>query len=351
MSKATPKRTGKQTSKASSKAPKSSQPPPPFSLPPEAIKPFLETLHTDKIYITHIDTLPWTFKRRIFAVPVLLNVAIVILVVWRLYKVVPTYTLIILSTMGAQNTATINFDSLSWSQFFWLSLRRGSMFIIDYMLYEFIYSWPLEFFGGVPSSPAKWRWRVGFRDKEVVVRVSRKWHGELDKELVTGDNDVVFQEKIMPAIDRSYMHEKTGYLMMDRNWELDFQGMITATELVKDDGAVGFDDFEKTVIVHTKDFGWLVWQVHRLDKGSDDEGRKKIVAFKDKLTAMGKESVFFRWIELIQYESTQPGGFTTDRQASAMRQAKEIFENQGIDFEKFWREIGGMEGMPGLELR
>lgn len=66
---------------------------------------------------------------------------------------------------------------------------------------------------------------------------------------------------------------------------------------------------------------------------------------------MGKESVFFRWIELIQYESTQPGGFTSERQASAMRQAKEMFENQGIDFEMFWREIGGMEGMPGLELR
>ncbi|KAI9793482.1 MAG: hypothetical protein M1835_007201 [Candelina submexicana] len=350
MPKATNKRNSKQTSTTLHQASKSSKPPPPFSLPPGSLLPFLKTLDSDKVYITHIDTLPWAFKRRIFAVPVLLNVAIIVLIVYRLYRVVPTYTLILLSTMGVQNAATINFDSLSWSQFFWLSSQRGLLFIIDYMLYEFIYSWPVDFFGGVPSSPAKWRWRVGFQDKEIIVRVSRKWHAELDKELITGNNDKAFQEKIMPAIDRQYMHEKTGYLLMDKNWELDFQSMITATEMVND-GGVKLDNFEKTVVVHTKDFGWLIWPVHRLDRGSDDEGRKKIVAFKDKLTAMGKESVFFRWIELIQYESTQPGGFTPERQASAMRQAKEIFENQEINFEMFWREIGGMEGMPGMELR
>lgn len=111
------------------------------------------------------------------------------------------------------------------------------------------------------------------------MRVSRKWHAGLNKELVTGDNDIAFQEKILPAIERGYMHEKTGYLMMNKDWELDFGGMIMATELVMD-GGVGFEDFEKMVVVHSKEFGWLVWPVHRLDKGSDDEGRKKIVAFK-----------------------------------------------------------------------
>jgi hypothetical protein len=53
--------------------------------------------------------------------------------------------------------------------------------------------------------------------------------------------------------------------------------------------------------------------------------------------------------ELIQFESTQPGGFTPERQRSAMLQAKEMFENEGIEFSRFWQEVGGMEGLPGFE--
>jgi hypothetical protein len=82
----------------------------------------------------------------------------------------------------------------------------------------------------------------------------------------------------------------------------------------------------------------------------EEEGRKKILAFKDELTAMGKENLFFRWVELIQYESTQPGGFGPDRQAEAVAKAKELFESQGIDFEKFWAKVGGMENMPGMDV-
>lgn len=32
-----------------------------------------------------------------------------------------------------------------------------------------------------------------------------------------------------------------------------------------------------------------------------------------------------------------------------MERARALFEQQGVDFEAFWREMGGAEGMPGLE--
>lgn len=73
------------------------------------------------------------------------------------------------------------------------------------------------------------------------------------------------------------------------------------------------------------------------------------MAFKDRLTAIGKENLFFRWIELIQYESSQPGGFTPERQQDAVVKAKELFERQGVDFEQFIKDIGGLDGIPGLE--
>jgi hypothetical protein len=77
--------------------------------------------------------------------------------------------------------------------------------------------------------------------------------------------------------------------------------------------------------------------------------QRKIVAFKDELTALGKESLFFRWIELVQFESSQAGGFGPERQQQTMLKAKQMFEEQGIDFDKFWAKIGGMQGMPGMD--
>jgi hypothetical protein len=63
---------------------------------------------------------------------------------------------------------------------------------------------------------------------------------------------------------------------------------------------------------------------------------------------MGKESLFFRWVELIQYESNAPGGFTQERQIAAAEKVKKMFEDQGVDFEVFEKEIGGMNGMAGV---
>jgi hypothetical protein len=101
------------------------------------------------------------------------------------------------------------------------------------------------------------------------------------------------------------------------------------------------------VLVNTDADGWLIWRVEDEDTAearTRSAQSDQILAFKDKLTAMGKEDLFFRWVELIQYESTQPGGFTPERQRSAMLQAKELFEKENVDFARFWQEVGGMEG-------
>jgi hypothetical protein len=81
----------------------------------------------------------------------------------------------------------------------------------------------------------------------------------------------------------------------------------------------------------------------------EDEGRRKIVAFKNELTAMGKEDVFFRWIEIVQFESSRPGEFGPERQQQTMLKARELFEANGIDFDQFWEKVGGMKGMPGMD--
>ncbi|KAI9876262.1 MAG: hypothetical protein M1830_006905 [Pleopsidium flavum] len=344
MAKPTAKRAAKSPSKPSITLPD------PFSLPFEILQPFLKTLDPSHIYITHVDSHPWTFKRRVFSVPILMNVVIVFLLAWRAYIALPAYAAIALATLGYDNEEKVDMSSTDWASLLWVIAKRALMFLCDWALFRFILPWPIDFFLGSPENPVSWRRTVGFQDKEIVVRVSRKWDKTLPQDWVEKQKDgggEMFQERIMPAIDPGWVQGKTGYLMMDKSWDLDFAGMITAHQLVIS-GKASLEDFQKTVIVHSEPYGWLVWPVHKLDAGSNEAGRQKIVAFKDRLTAMGKENLFFRWIEIIQYESTLPGGFTSDRQAVAMAKAKELFEAQGVDFERFWRDVGGMEGMPGL---
>ncbi|KAI9815282.1 MAG: hypothetical protein M1827_002762 [Pycnora praestabilis] len=370
MSKAA-KRGGKPktVSPQSPQAPQASKPPVPFTAPPDSLRGFVGSLDRSNVYITHVDSFPWKFKRKVFSVPVLLNVSITLALIYRLYTILPQYTLILLSTLGVESSATIDIPSTSWASLTTIAMRRALMFAIDWALYTFIYSWPINFFWGAAgseASPVAWRWEVGFRDREVVVRVSRKkWVSRLldqqegkkgAKELMAEENQALIMEKIGPAVERQYLREKTGYVMMDESWDLDFQGMITATELITHDEA-SFDDFETSVLAYMEEFGWLVWRVYPTEKDKNAEmggvgeeaSRNKIMAFKDALTALGHESLFYRWIELIQYESTQPGGFTPERQVDAMRQAKEMFEEKGVDFEGFWKEVGGMEGLPGFD--
>jgi hypothetical protein len=156
------------------------------------------------------------------------------------------------------------------------------------------------------------------------------------------------RDKIVAAVTPERIG-KTGYLLVDEDWNLDYRAMVRAHALVdltrKGEG-VQLDEFRTAVLVHTDSDGWLIWRVgdENTPAGKSAQ-RDQILAFRERLTAMGKEDLFFRWVELVQWESSQPGGFTPERQRSAMVQAKQMFDEENVDFSQFWDdELVGMEG-------
>lgn len=60
----------------------------------------------------------------------------------------------------------------------------------------------------------------------------------------------------------------------------------------------------------------------------------------NRLTMMGKENLFFRWIEIVQY-----GG----RHDEVLQKARDVFTAQGIEFDDFVDSVGGITAFPGLE--
>lgn len=279
------------------------------------------------------------------------------------------------------------------------------LFLMDYMLWAVVGGWPWEFFGGRKgeTGPVGWRWGVGFKEVEVVVRRSRRWDERLlssaagvegaigargegvrngaeegvgmkvwasDGDKIDRDEDGVMRERIMPAVAPAWLKKKTGYAMLDKSWDLDFGAMVEAHELVVADASVpspeelGVPDtgtgpvtvasFATTVFVYERGKGWLAWPVWKLEMaqgGEQDAKRRSIVQMKDRLTAMGKENLFFAWVEMVQFESSVDGGFTVERQRVAVEKARRLFEAQGVNFQEFWAGIeGGVEGMMGMEV-
>ncbi|KAH8732597.1 hypothetical protein GQ44DRAFT_697860 [Phaeosphaeriaceae sp. PMI808] len=342
------------------KAPKSAIPEP-FTPVPAELKDLLSTFSRDTVYITHIDTHPAWFKKRIFTVPLLLNLAITALLALRAYYILPHYLFILLSVLGTHNHTTIYWSGSTWPTLLWSIAKRGLSFMLDFFLLRIVGPWPWSFFLEWPGNPVRWRWTIGFRDEEVYVRQSRGWgaadllsaaEGASGK--MVGGASPFFTTRILPAIEAERLRSKTGYLLMDADFDLDFYGMIAATELL-DRKVIAKATVRKAVFVYVGDLSsavengqWAMWDCAKLDEGSETEARKKIVLFKDKLTAMGKESLFFKWVELIQFESSAPGGFTQERQVAAAEKAKKMFEAEGVDFDEFSRDIGGVEGMPGV---
>jgi len=327
-----------------SHVPSSSSPPPPFKAPPIELKDsLLSTLDPSHIYLTHIDIHPTAFKRRVFTVPILMNTVIAFALIIRFYFAIPAYFSIFVSALGGQPDATVDVYHTTWTNLAFVIAKRAVMFMFDYAFFVLLVRWPWDFCFGSPGNPLQWRRSVGFRDQEIIVRKSRNWDQLLPEKWMTEDEATV-KQKIMPAIDKTLLH-KTGYLLLDQDWDLDYAAMVTAHTLV-DAGTLPAITFVKLVLVHYPPAGgWIYWDVYAEDSPGREPGREKIMQFQQKLTAMGKEDLFFRWVEIVQYESTQPGGFTPERQGSAMAQAKKLFQEQGVDFEAFWKDVGGMEGI------
>jgi hypothetical protein len=326
-------------------------PPSPFKRAPPNLDPFLSRLSKDHVYITHIDNKPRDFKRKIFAVPVLMNLVIIGLILWRISIIGPYYMKICFSLMGKFNETTIDTSRLPMKEIFMEILRRTVKFMTDLIIYAFVWPWPRDFFAGrVIGNPIAWRFGVGFRDKEIIVRRSRKWDRGIGDALnEEGPGQKLLFGTLRRAVDPIWMSEKTGYLMLNKEWDLDWRNIVVATKLV-DESTLALEDFKTTILIHNEEFGWMVIEMAGAGgSAKEEEGRRKIVAFKDELTALGKENLFFKWIELVQYESSQPGGFGPERQAKTMVKAKAMFEAQGVDFDAFWKKVGGMEGMPGMD--
>lgn len=255
------------------------------------------------------------------------------------------------SLMGKSNDTTINTRNTSVDAIVWETVRRAAVFMIDLCIYVFVWlPFPWDFVVGRKSgSPVAWRLAVGFKDREIIVRRSRKWYHTIGEPTEKGEEQETLFSVIKKAVDPLWMSEKTGYLMLNKEWDLDWKMMVIATQLVNKK-ELSLDDFKTITFIHSEKYGWMVIESAQAGgSAKEEEGRRKIVAFKDELTAMGKENLFFRWIELVQYESSRPEGFGPEQQVKTMEKARDLFESQGVDFDKFWAKIGGMQGMPGMD--
>lgn len=221
-----------------------------------------------------------------------------------------------------------------------------------------------------------WRWKIGYKAREVVVRKSRRWAAEQiflvhDKNNDEDEDEAVrfgegriggklYEERVLPGIDRVWIRGRTGMSMLDRNWDLWYQGMVDAHLLIEK-GQIKIEDFSpRMVVVHdSKRGGWHVWKCDDdVDNNNDkeDDGNanaEKLQKIKAKLDNMGKEGLFWKWVELLQFEAETINDTDARRggpEERLGRKGREMFAAEGVDFDEFWKEVGGLEeeDMPGL---
>ena len=322
--------------------------PTPFEKASQTLQPLLDQLDPAQVYITHIDRHLTDYKKQIFLMPVLINTAVALLLAWRVYAAAPTYLALVQALLGYASSAAVDTARTTRNEQIWLILRRTGMMLLDFLLFRFVGVWPLTFFLEQPANPVTWRWRIGFRAEEAIVRVSRNWTGEdLMKGVKQGEENPFFKTRVLPAIGKEQMR-KTGYLMMDGSWDLDFPVMQDAAYLL-DHGKMHAEAMDKLVLVHQgATGGWLAW---RWETSSDvvEDRRKKIVLLKDVLTKMGKESLFWKWMEIVEDERDSDGGFTAEKQKKVAERVQRQFASEGVDFEEIMAGIGGLEEMPMTE--
>ncbi|CAK7272111.1 hypothetical protein SEPCBS119000_004951 [Sporothrix epigloea] len=349
-----------------------SNPPAPFRRAPDSLEPLYDQLSTGYVYTAHIDGKPASFKRKIFSVPILMNIGVVLLFALRVWYIGPFYFLLLQSALGTANETTFIAKDLAWTQLASVVLRRSFTFMLDLLLAVFVWPWPIEFcFGTKHGNPVGWRTQIGFRDKEIYVRRSRSWYSSPQRNAVLdgaggGGATVKLDPLRDPDARRLYVayisqatsplltQQKTGYLTMDGNWDLDWNMMVLATHLV-DRKELALEAFTSLTLLHHDDYGWLVTDLKMLSVGSgegsvdDDIRRQQVFKFRDALVALDKEDLFYRWIEIIQFEATRPGGLgSPERQAEVAKQVRELFQEKGVDFDQLWANAVGTDGLHGM---
>ena len=369
-------RAGKGSSSASSST--KHKPPLPFKKAPDSLEPFFDQLDIRNCYVTHIDRCPASFKRKIFSVPVLLNLGVIALFVLRVWYISPFYAQLFESAViGNANATTLVAKDMPWPQLLVAVLRRGFTFMLDLVLGIFVWPWPVEFcFGTRHGNPVGWRLKTGFRDEEVYVRRSREWYSSYKTAVAKSEESIgskaaarstadprldfasdeearrVLVAHIVQATSPLLTQQKTGYLTMDGNWDLDWNMMVWATHLV-DKKEIALDAFTSVALVYHEEFGWLTMEGTGSRPGpggaADDERRRQVFQFRDALSALGKEDLFYRWIEIVQFETTRPGGIgDSKRQEEVAKQVREEFTAKGVDFDKLWADTVGTDGLYGM---
>lgn len=318
---------------------------------PDLTRPFLSGLARSHVYLVHVDDTSPILKRRVFLVTVCMNLIILALLALRLYYAVPTYFDLIVTIYGFDYTGGDRRKGVTFNDLLSVTATRFSLFLLDYIIFVLVGSWPWEFMFGNKyndyTGPFSWRREVRFQPQEIIVRRSRAW----DRSMLSGptpDHEQILKSKITPAMEDKQL-AKTGYLMLDKDWDLDFAAMLKAHHLVHAQ-SLQISDFEPAAFVCYQN-RWFAWRKEKpLLSKSQSESSPKMQLFKDKLAAMGGEDIFYRWIEIVQFESSVPDGFNEARKASALDELSSLLRGKGIDYHRFIDDIGGAQNLPGMEM-
>lgn len=332
--------------------------PTPFRPLPTNLQPFASTLPTDHFYITHLDETDVSIKKQAFLVPLVLNILIIGGLCVRAYYAAPVYLSLILTVFGYETPYHVEPSKSTSSDIFSTIGTRTLLMMTDYALFWLLGSWPREFFLGSLTSrfvgPLGWKMNIGFQEQEIVVRKGRRW----DSSLLEGtqesqrswnvDDELTIKVKVEAAMRRAYT-SKTALSLLDRDWDLDYHAMSDAQELIAE-GKINLRDLHELGLVYYHK-QWLVWHVHEAHEVplSDLAADEKVRTFRDHCTGLGLEDVFFRWIEIIQYETNQPGGFSPGKRGEALRTLREMVADKGVDYGDFLTAVGGPQNFPGFD--
>ena len=348
-----------------------------FTFPPPALSTLLTTFPTKKIYILSIDTTTPSHRRRTFLLILLFNTLLAALLAYRLWYATPTYLSLFFSILGYKTPTSIASPPTQWTQSARLLAQRMGMFFFDgVVLGRYVSEWPITFFLGRQDDTTgclRWRYQLGFTwlEREVVVRRSRAWATDISaissrllspdssnpnpKTIQGADATEKATEIIRAATTPSRIQSKPGLLLIDKDWELYYTGMVDAHTLLSDPTS-GLTRQELTkngpivCIFDATTSSWKIWRPWSDGQELPRNDGGKLRLFKDLLTAMGREGLFFRWVEVVQHESSSAEVFTSERREKVVKVSRELFEREGVRWDEVVDGIGGLEGLFGMEV-
>ena len=235
--------------------------------------------------------------------------------------------------------------------------------MFDYILFSLLGSWPWEFVFGNKynrfTGPVAWRRAVQFEAHEVVVRRSKGLHRKLQSPWSL-DDEARVRSTVTPAMDRNGALKKSGYLLIDKEWDLDFRGMVTAHQLIQSKD-IHIADFAQPTAYAFYKGRWIAWRFPTtaaatrmfpkpaLNGALLSSETPQMTRFHEKLKSLGCEDLFYRWIEIIQFESSGPDGLNDKGKERALQELGTLLMAKGVEMTAFLEDMGGAENLPGME--